>query len=329
MSGAARSTGWWRSLARPWLWAALVAAFVPAAALLAWAGGPEQITRLFVRHDGTWAAIGAGRGAPAWIQAFRPFEMLDEAGNPVGYDVDLARRIAQTWGLEVEIVALGFDSLLDAVQAGKIDSIVSALPYDPRATREIAYSSPYFEAGVRLAVRAGSPISGVAGLDGAAVAVEWGSMSDMVGRRLQREGSALELVPYASADEAAAALADDPAIDALLADNVTLRQTQGQGAAIDAAGPALESNAYVIASAREATTLHENIEQALATLERRTASLSSWRTAGSAPRRHRHRPTVHCPHVSSATPSGTAFWVLARKAIVACIAGCRNFGAVS
>jgi len=47
---------------------------------------------------------------------------------------------------------------------------------------------------------------------------------------------------------------------------VTLRQTQGQGAAIDAAGPALESNAYVIASAREATTLHENIEQALATL---------------------------------------------------------------
>ncbi len=267
MSGAARSAGWRRSLARPWLWAALVAAFVPAAALLAWAGGPEQITRLFVRHDGTWAAMQArGTWRVGLDPSFPPFEMLDEAGNPVGYDVDLARRIAQTWGLEVEIVALGFDSLLDAVQAGKIDSIVSALPYDPRATREIAYSSPYFEAGVRLAVRAGSPISGVAGLDGAAVAVEWGSMSDMVGRRLQREGSALELVPYASADEAAAALADDPAIDALLADNVTLRQTQGQGAAIDAAGPALESNAYVIASAREATTLHENIEQALATL---------------------------------------------------------------
>ena len=74
------------------------------------------------------------------------------------------------------------------------------------------------------------------------------------------------MVPYASADEAAAALADDPAIDALLADNVTLRQTQGQGAAINAAGPALESNAYVIASARQSTTLHENIEQALATL---------------------------------------------------------------
>jgi len=267
MSGAARSTGWWRSLARPWLWAALVTAFALAAALLAWAGGPEQITRLFVRHDGTWAAMQArGTWRVGLDPSFPPFEMLDEAGNPVGYDVDLARRIAQTWGLEVEIVALGFDSLLDAVQAGKIDSIFSALPYDPRAPREIAYSSPYFEAGVRLAVRAGSPITGVAGLDGAAVAVEWGSMSDMVGRRLQREGSALELVPYASADEAAAALADDPAIDALLADNVTLRQTQGQGAAIDAAGPALESNAYVIASAREATTLHENIEQALATL---------------------------------------------------------------
>jgi polar amino acid transport system substrate-binding protein len=267
MSGAARSTGWRRSLSRPWLWAALVAALTLAAALLAWAGGPEQITRLFVRHDGTWAAMQArGTWRVGLDPSFPPFEMLDEAGNPVGYDVDLARRIAETWGLDVEIVALGFDSLLDAVQAGRIDSVVSALPYDPRVTREIAYSSPYFEAGVRLAVRAGSPITGVAGLDGTAVAVEWGSMSDMVGRRLQREGSALELVPYASADEAAAALADDPAIDALLADNVTLRQAQGQGAAVIAAGPALESNAYVIASARQATVLHENIEQALATL---------------------------------------------------------------
>ena len=51
--------------------------------------------------------------------------MLDEAGEPVGYDVDLARAIAAEWGMDVEIVALGFDSLLDAVAAGKVDSVVS------------------------------------------------------------------------------------------------------------------------------------------------------------------------------------------------------------
>ena len=49
-------------------------------------------------------------------------------------------------------------------------------------------------------------------------------------------------------------------------DGVTLRQAQGRGAALAAVGPALESNAYVIASAPQATLLQENIDQALATL---------------------------------------------------------------
>lgn len=254
-----------------WLWAAVAAVVLLVAVLAVWAGGPRplgsRLTRLFVRHDGTWAAMQArGTWRVGLDPSFPPFEMLDEAGNPIGYDVDLARRIAATWGLEVQIVALGFDSLLDAVQTGTVDSVVSALPYDPRATRDIAYSSPYFEAGVRLAVRAGSPITGVEGLDGQVVAVEWGSMGDMVGRRLRREGIALELAPYETPDEAVAALSNDPAIAALLVDNVTLRQAQGQGAAVAAAGPVLESNAYVIASAREASTLHEQIEAALETL---------------------------------------------------------------
>ncbi len=82
MSGA--TFGWLAAqLARPWLWAALVAAFVLAAALLAEPGGPEQITRLFVRHDGTWAAMQARRTWRVGLDpSFPPFEMLDEAGNP-------------------------------------------------------------------------------------------------------------------------------------------------------------------------------------------------------------------------------------------------------
>ncbi len=255
----------WR---KPWLWAAALIALVLGGALWAWAAGsPQILTRLFVRHDGTWAAMQErGTWRVGLDPSFPPFEMLDEAGAPTGYDVELAQAIAQSWGLEAEIVALGFDSLLDAVQAGKVDSVVSALPYDPRATRDIAYSTPYFEAGVQLAIRAGSPITGVAGLDGQTVAVEWGSMGDMAGRRLQRAGSTLTLAPYATPDEAVAALADDPSITALLVDGVTLRQAQGRGAALAAVGPALESNAYVIASAPQATLLQENIDQALTAL---------------------------------------------------------------
>ncbi len=55
-------------------------------------------------------------------------------------------------------------------------------------------------------------------------------------------------------------------VDALLVDNVTLRQAQGTGAAIEAIGPALESNPYVIVMPLHATDLREQVEAALTAL---------------------------------------------------------------
>ena len=248
------------------LWAAgLIAVTIVAAIFVL--SRHELITRLFTPGDTTWSDM---EGRETWRvgvdPSFPPFEMLDESGTPVGYDVDLAHEIAELWGMDVELAALGFDSLLDAVAAGKIDSAVSAMPYDPRATKDYAYSSPYFEAGIRLVVRDESPIAGIGDLDGNSVAVEWGGMGDMVGRRLHREGADIVLKPYATAEEAVAALSNDPAIDALLVDNVTLRQAQGSGARIQAVGPTLESNAYVIVMPLAADTLQEQVEIALATL---------------------------------------------------------------
>ena len=196
--------------------------------------------------------------------SFPPFESLDENGEAVGFDLDLARAIANAWGLEAEIVPIGYDSLVDALQAGRIDSVVSALPYNPRATEDVFFSPPYFEAGVRLAVRAGSPITDTAGLAGQTVAVEWGSMGDMAGRQLQRDGIDLTLAPYETPSDAADALVDDPTIAALLIDQVSLREAQGHGAAIIAIGPALESNPYVIAAPRHAIQLQNQITSILA-----------------------------------------------------------------
>lgn len=262
--------------ARIWTAAAVATGVV---LLLAWfvsmqgVGRPGGLLARLLRQDQTWEAMAArGSWRVGLDPSFPPFELLDESGQPAGYDVDLARRMAAAWGLEAEIVPIGFDSLLDALRAGRIDSVVSALPYDPRATRDYAYSPPYFEAGVRLVARAGSPLTSAQSLTqsltqslaGQRVAVEWGSMGDMVGRRLQRAGVALELVPFETPAEATAALEADPTLAALLIDQVSLREAQGRGAALAAVGPVLESNAYVIAMPRQATTLHERVAATLA-----------------------------------------------------------------
>jgi ABC-type amino acid transport substrate-binding protein len=86
----------------------------------------------------------------------------------------------------------------------------------------------------------------------------------MMGRQLQRDGIALELRPFATPAEAVAALQSDLTLDALLIDQVSLRQAQGEGAMLVAVGPPLESNPYVIAAPLRAYDLHARIEETLA-----------------------------------------------------------------
>ena len=222
----------------------------------------------FFPRDRTWQAMQSrGTWRVGLDPSFPPFEMLDANGQIVGFDVALAQDLAALWGLEVELVPIGFDSLLDAVRTGQVDSVVSAYPYDPRLTRDVRFSAPYFEAGIRLAIRNDSSLQNVEELTEHTVAVEWGSMGDMVGRRLQRTQPLLELAQFPTPDEAVQGLLADPTIDALLVDNVTLRQAQATGAQLHAIGPALESNPYVIMMGRTASELHQQVEQGLATLQ--------------------------------------------------------------
>ncbi|MEM7535825.1 MAG: ABC transporter substrate-binding protein [Chloroflexota bacterium] len=253
-----------------------------------------------MRQDVTWNAMQSrGVWRVGLDPSFPPFEHLDENGMAVGIDVDLAEEIASLWDMEVEIVAIGFDSLLDALKAGKIDSIVSAMPYDPHLTKDFRYSQSYFEAGLRWVMHDqaswidendfvlasnGQSTShedhteetlSIANqkLHNRRVAVEWGSVGDMVGRRLQRAEPSLELIQFETPQETIDALIagnnhvdGDKRIDALLIDNITLYQAQAAGALVHAVGPALESNPYVIVMPYNAPILVENLSQALDTI---------------------------------------------------------------
>jgi len=224
----------------------------------------------FGRRDATWAEILRSKDLRVGLDpSFPPFEMLGEDGLPQGLDVDLALAIANEWGVVAKLHPIGFDSLIDALRTARVDAVISAMPFDERLTKDVAYSQPYFDAGIRLAVRSGSSITGTTGLAGGRVAVEWGSTGDMVARRLHRGSDSVpaldfEIVQYDTPAAAIDALLYDATIDAVLVDQVTLRMAQGSGAAIEAVGPMLESAPYVIVTPRKATTLATKVNEALA-----------------------------------------------------------------
>ncbi len=84
--------------------------------------------------------------------AFAPFEYL-EAGEPVGFDIDLAGEIADRMGLELEIVDNpSFDALIPAIQDGQYDIVIAAVTILPEREEVIDFSDPYIDADQGLVV---------------------------------------------------------------------------------------------------------------------------------------------------------------------------------
>ena len=236
-------------------------------------------------RDRTWARIQeTGVWRIGMDPSFPPFENLDTTTNePVGLDVDLANALAARMGVRAEFVGIGFDQLMDAVVAHRVDSALSALPVAMERTQEMRFSEPYIEAGMVLAVPEGSPLtsaleaatgrgnaplSDVApALAGQRVAVEWGSVGDSLARSLQTQlNGNLHLVLRNSTDEALSALAGGDA-DIAIVDAISLSLFGGTGARLVAVGQPLRSDPYAIVIPVDAPELLRRVNTALAALQ--------------------------------------------------------------
>ena len=199
--------------------------------------------------------------------SFPPFESLDANGVPVGLDVDLVNEIARRMGVQADITAVGFDELVDAVAARRVDGAVSALPEMPWRTKEVAFSRPYIDAGLVLAVPADSGIAGVEDLPGKRVAAEWGSQGDALARELATdEEGAFELALQETADAALQAVVERQA-DAAIVDAVTLALFDRDAGRLVVAGPPLQSDPYVVYTPVGSPRLLDNVNAALEAME--------------------------------------------------------------
>ncbi len=75
---------------------------------------------------------------------YPPFESVDASGKYIGFDIDLMQAVASKLGVRVEWVDMPFDSLIAAVQQGKIDMAVSAFNYTPERDEAIDFTDPYY-----------------------------------------------------------------------------------------------------------------------------------------------------------------------------------------
>lgn len=115
---------------------------------------------------------------------FPPFESLDENGNLVGFDIDLARAIAKDLGVDVRFETMAFDSLPSALGVGRIDVILSGMTATPERAKSRSFTDTYFRTQLCLLVGADAPIEKPADVDGKRLVVKLGTTGDMNASRL-------------------------------------------------------------------------------------------------------------------------------------------------
>ena len=87
---------------------------------------------------------------------YAPSEFKDFDANFVGCDMWLAQQIADSLGVELEIVDMSFAGIIPAVQSGQVDLGIAAFTNTPERAEEIDFSDLYETSAQLLIVKTGN-----------------------------------------------------------------------------------------------------------------------------------------------------------------------------
>lgn len=109
---------------------------------------------------------------------FAPFE-FKESGEIVGIDADIAEKIAEKLGVELEITDIAFDSCVPSVQGGKADFAAAGMTVTESRLKNVDFSDNYFDASQVILVGIDSDIASREDLNGKVVGVQQGTTGDV------------------------------------------------------------------------------------------------------------------------------------------------------
>jgi polar amino acid transport system substrate-binding protein len=77
------------------------------------------------------------------LSTFVPWAMPDKKGQLIGFEVDVARKLAEEMGVKLETVPTSWDGIIPALIAGKFDVIISGMSITPQRNLTVNFTIPY------------------------------------------------------------------------------------------------------------------------------------------------------------------------------------------
>lgn len=151
---------------------------------------------------------------------YPPFNFSGPDGQPIGFNVDLARAICAELALACTIQVRRFDTLLAALEENRGDAVVASLAITPELRGRVAFTDRYYRTPARFVAARGFPPGDVTPerIAGRRVALVAGSAHEAYLRAFFAETA---IQPYATLEAALAVLKAGGA-DLVFADGIAL-----------------------------------------------------------------------------------------------------------
>jgi polar amino acid transport system substrate-binding protein len=76
-----------------------------------------------------------------------PMTGKNEEGKIIGFDIHLARFMADGMGVELKIKTMPFNKLLSSLEKGEVDVVISNMTMNPKRNMSVAFVGPYMTSG--------------------------------------------------------------------------------------------------------------------------------------------------------------------------------------
>lgn len=190
--------------------------------------------------------------------AFPPYEYY-EGDTVVGIDAEIAQAIAEKLGLTLEIVDMDFNSIITAVQSGKVDVGIAGMTVEPDRLENVDFTDSYATGVQVVIVTEDSDIASVDDLEGKLIGTQegttgWSYCSEDYGDDM--------VIPYTNGATAVQALLDGK-VDCVVIDQQPALSfvEANEGLKILETEYAVED--YAIAVSKDNTALRDAINTAL------------------------------------------------------------------
>src|SRR3954465_8980661 len=161
------------------------------AAGLVFAQSPEDPAP--VELTGTLAKVRASRALTvAYRESSIPFSYLSPRGEPVGYSIELCKKLAEAVGeavgrdLELKGLPVTSETRIDAIASGRADLECGSTTNNLERQKQVAFSPIIFVAGTKLLVKRGSPVRSYRNLAGKTVVVTAGTTNEQAMQEIAR-----------------------------------------------------------------------------------------------------------------------------------------------